>query len=158
MFNRYFKQELDRLNVLGREFANAHPALAPLLAGPTADPDVERLLEGMAFLTGQVRAKLDDEFPEILHGLLKLVFPHYLRPIPSSTIIAFTPKGSLGESTLVPAGTSVASVPIEGIQCPFKTCFPVMSEFSSNATPPKISAASLETCSTSRFLVCCRSL
>ena len=51
MFNRYFQQELANLKDLGGEFAKAHPALAPMLSGSSADPDVERLLEGVAFLT-----------------------------------------------------------------------------------------------------------
>ena len=32
-------------------------------------PDVERLLEGVAFLNGLTRQKLDDEFPELLQEL-----------------------------------------------------------------------------------------
>ena len=67
MFNRHFQQELDNLRDLGEAFSKAHPAVAPMLIGPTADPDVERLLEGVAFLTALLREKLDDDFPEIIH-------------------------------------------------------------------------------------------
>jgi len=92
MFNRYFQQELSSLRELAVEFSKAHPALAPMLEGPTTDPDVERLLEGVAFLTGLVREKIDDEFPEVIQGLMQMAFPHYLKPVPATTIIAFTPK------------------------------------------------------------------
>lgn len=121
----YYQQELLRLQELGREFADAHPAVAPMLSGSSADPDVERLLEGVAFLTGNLREKLDDEFPEILHGLLRLVFPHYLRPIPSTTILQFLPKPSSVAPIAVARGVEIASVPIEGTPCIFRTTLPV---------------------------------
>lgn len=123
MFNRYFQQELSNLKELGAEFAEAHPALAPMLSGVSSDPDVERLLEGVAFLTAQIREKLDDEFPEIIHELIQLIWPHYLRPVPSCSIIAFTPKPALKQPLTVKAGVQVASVPVEGTVCLFKTCY-----------------------------------
>lgn len=123
MFNKYFQQELSYLKELGAEYAEAHPALAPMLSGPSSDPDVERLLEGVAFLTGQIREKLDDEFPEIIHELIQLVWPHYLRPVPSCSIITFQPKPALKQSLLVKAGVQVASLPVEGTVCLFKTCY-----------------------------------
>ena len=95
MFDRYYQDELAYLRELGKEFAKAHPALAPMLAGPGSDPDVERLLEGVAFLTSKLRLKLDDELPEIVHSLLEILWPHFLRPIPSTTIVEFNPKISL---------------------------------------------------------------
>ena len=57
MFNKYYQDELTYLRELGKEFAAAYPAIAPLLAERGADPDVERLLEGVAFLTGRIRQK-----------------------------------------------------------------------------------------------------
>ena len=86
MFNRYYEDELNKLKGLAVEFAQNNPALAPMLSGSSADPDVERLLEGVAFLTGLTRQKLDDEFPEFVQELANLLFPHYLRPVPASTI------------------------------------------------------------------------
>ena len=125
MFNKYYQQELNALRELGSEFSRAHPALAPMLSGPASDPDVERLLEGVAFLTGLLRQKLDDEFPEIVHGLTNLLWPHYLKPIPSTTMIAFTPKSTLKQSTRIPAGVHLASVPVGGTSCIYQTTFDV---------------------------------
>jgi len=123
LLNRYFQQELSHLRDLGEAFSKAHPAIAPMLSGPSTDPDVERLLEGVAFLTGLLRQKLDDEFPEIIHELVQLIWPHYLRPIPSTTIIAFTPKPNLKQSIKIPSGVQLASVPVDGTLCMFRTCF-----------------------------------
>jgi len=125
MINKYFQEELANLKELGAEFAKAHPSLAPMLSGPTADPDVERLLEGVAFLTALLRQKLDDEFPELINEVMQIIWPHYLKPIPSTTLIAFTPKSILKQSLVIPAGIQVASVPIEGTSCLFQTAYEV---------------------------------
>jgi type VI secretion system protein ImpG len=122
MFDRYYQQQLLNLRELAKEFSKAHPALAPMLSGKTSDPDVERLMEGVAFLTGMLQRKLDDEFPEIVHGLIQLIFPHYMRPIPSTTIISFRPKPGLKETIKVPSGVEIGSIPVDGTSCIFKTC------------------------------------
>jgi len=123
VFNKYYQQELLNLRERAKEFSKVHPALAPLLSGPSSDPDVERLLEGVSFLTGLLQKKLDDEFPELIHGLIDLIFPYYLKPIPSTSIVTFSPKPGLMETIFVPAGTSLASVSIEDTECLFRTCF-----------------------------------
>ena len=125
MFNRYYQQELDNLKDLGEEFSKAYPALAPMLSGRSSDPDVDRLLEGVAFLTALLKQKLDDEFPEIVHEMIRTIWPHYLRPMPSSSIVAFKPKPTLKQSLTIPAGVQVASTPVEGTSCLFRTCYPV---------------------------------
>jgi type VI secretion system protein ImpG len=122
LLNQYFQQEISYLKELGAEFSESHPAVAPMLSGPSSDPDVERLLEGVAFLTALLRQKLDDEFPEIIHELVHLIWPHYLRPVPSATIMEFAPKPSLKQSLKIPAGVHVASVPVDGTPCLFQTC------------------------------------
>ena len=52
---------------------------------------------------------------------MQLIWPHYLRPIPSTTLIAFTPKPTLKQSMTIPAEIQIASVPVEGTSCLFKT-------------------------------------
>jgi type VI secretion system protein ImpG len=125
ILNRYYESELATLRETAVAFSKAHPAIAPMLAGASSDPDVERLLEGVAFLTGMVRQKLDDEFPEFIQELAQLLFPHYLRPIPSATMIAFTPKAKLSERATVQAGAAIGSTPVDGTSCVFRTCFKV---------------------------------
>ncbi len=49
---RYFREELDYLRQLSKLLATEKPHLARFLAEKDADPDIERLLEGVAFLTG----------------------------------------------------------------------------------------------------------
>lgn len=123
MFNKYYQNELFKLRELAREFSKAHPATAPMLSSESVDPDVERLLEGTAFLTGHLHHKIDDDFPEIIHGLMEIVYPHYLRPIPSISIVSFTPKVSLIETISVPSGTFLSSKEKDEVKCRFQTCF-----------------------------------
>jgi type VI secretion system protein ImpG len=123
LFLKYYQSELRNLRELALEFSKTHPDAAPMLSGPKADPDVERLLEGVAFLNGLLHQKLDDELPEIVYSLMELVFPHYLRPIPSMSIVMFEAKKGTSETIVVPAGTSLGSVPLDGTRCTFKTCY-----------------------------------
>jgi len=126
MFNTYYQEELSFLRDLGKEFAAAQPAVAHMLEARGADPDVERLLEGVAFLTGRVRQKLDDEIPELFQSMMSLLWPHYLRPIPSTAILQFQPMvQQLSELATIERGSEVESVPIEGTACTFQTCYNV---------------------------------
>ncbi len=123
MFSKYYQQELYHLRRLASEFAEVHPAIAPMLGTQSADPDVERLLEGTAFLSGLLREKIDDQFPELIHALTHFIFPQFLRSVPSTTIVRFTPRRGMQESILVPAGTEMESVPVEDVSCIFQTSF-----------------------------------
>jgi type VI secretion system protein ImpG len=126
MFNKYYQDELTFLREMGKEFSQAWPDLAHMLAERGSDPDVERLLEGFAFLAGRIRQKLDDEFPEMTHGLWNLLWPHYLRPIPSMSILEFkSVPGAVRDKVHIPRGIGVASVPVEGTRCRFQTCYGV---------------------------------
>jgi type VI secretion system protein ImpG len=126
MFNKYYQDELTFLREMGREFARAYPSAAQFLADRGSDPDVERLLEGFAFLTGRIRQKLDDEFPELTHALMNLLWPHYLRPIPSMSLLEFSQiPGAVRDRQRIARGAEVASVPVEGTPCRFRTCFDV---------------------------------
>ena len=125
-FNKYFQDELSYLREMGREFCEAYPEAAPFLAERGSDPDVERLLEGFAFLSGRIRQKLDDELPEITHSMMQLLWPHYLRPIPAMSILRLeTPTQASEEAPVVPRGTEVDSVPVDGTPCRFRTVYDV---------------------------------
>lgn len=89
-----FSEELRYLHELGNDFAKDNPQLARLLGKGASDPDVERLMEAFAFLTAKLRLKLEDDLPELTHPMLQLLWPNYLRPLPSATIIQFSRSGN----------------------------------------------------------------
>ncbi|MFH1095974.1 MAG: type VI secretion system baseplate subunit TssF [Candidatus Desantisbacteria bacterium] len=128
--DNYYKEELRYLLEDGKEFAKIHPDIAQYLNlddHRARDPHIERLLESFSFLTARIHKKLDDELPEITHSLLSLIYPHYLCPIPSISILEFSPiKGRISESYVIPQNTMVDSEPVEAIQpCRFQTCYAV---------------------------------
>jgi type VI secretion system protein ImpG len=139
MYNTYYQEELAFLREMGREFAAAHPTVAYMLESKGADPDVERLLEGVAFLTGRVRQKLDDEIPELFQSMMSLLWPHYLRPVPSTGILQFQPMvEQLSGVITIPRGTEVESVPVDGTSCRFRTCYEV------DVAPLELAAVTLD--------------
>jgi len=118
-----FRDELAFLYLQGNEFAKRNPNLSRFLSEKSSDPDIERLLEGFAFLSARLRQKIEDDFPELTHSLINLLWPNYLRPLPSATIIRFTPKNdSITEKQVIKKNTALQSHPVDGTQCHFKTC------------------------------------
>lgn len=103
---QYFQDELDFLHKQGKEFSELYPKLAGLLSEKSNDPDVERLIEGFAFLVARLRQKVDDEFPELTHSLLSLLWPNYLRHIPSMCMMRFSPiTDSITETKVIERDT-----------------------------------------------------
>lgn len=126
---QYFDRELSHLRKAGVEFARRYPRIArqlELSSTGSADPHVERLLEGFAFLTARIHKKLDDDQTHITEALLDVVAPHYLSPFPSCSLIQLASDVTEGRHTerhLIPRGTLVSSRPVKGNPCIFRTCF-----------------------------------
>ena len=112
----YFDAEMRYLREAGQEFAEAFPDRAAQLNldKPGArDPYVERLFEGFACLMGRLREKLDDDLPELTEGLVSLLWPHYLRTIPSLSIVELSPDiAQMKRNELIATGFEVLSQPI----------------------------------------------
>lgn len=113
---RYFDAEMRYLREAGEEFAKAFPDRAAHLNldKPGArDPYVERLFEGFAFLMGRLREKLDDDLPELTEGLVSLLWPHYLRTIPSLSVVELiVDLEQMKSSEVVAKGFEVLSQPV----------------------------------------------
>lgn len=126
-----YERELAYLRQLGAEFAGKYPKVASrLLLEPNRceDPHVERLLEGFAFLAARVHLKLEDEFPELTQALLGVLYPHYLRPLPSMTVVEFTADPQQGQATTglrIPTGSTLLAHPVDGYRAPFRTSYDV---------------------------------
>lgn len=127
----YYERELTYMRQLGAQFAEKYPKIASrLVLEPSKcdDPHVERLLEAFAFLAARVHLKIDDEFPEITEALLGIVYPHFIRPLPSMSIAQFhldPQKGKLSTGCPIPRETLLYSRPVDGVPCKFRTCYDV---------------------------------
>jgi type VI secretion system protein ImpG len=125
----YYERELTYLRQLGAEFGQKYPKIAGrLILEPDKcdDPHVERLLEAFAFLAARVHLKIDDEFPEITEALLSILYPHYIRPLPSMSIVEMhldADQGGAAAPQKVPRGAVLNSRPVAGVPCQFRTCF-----------------------------------
>jgi type VI secretion system protein ImpG len=125
----YYERELDYLRKSATQFAEKYPKVAARLAlEPTKceDPHVERLLEAFAFLAARIHLKIEDEFPEISDGLLSVVYPQLVRPIPSMAVVEFQldpDKGKLTSGMKIERNTLLYSKPVGGVPCTFRTCY-----------------------------------
>src|SRR5215471_5682042 len=123
----YYERELSFLRRMGAEFAAKYPKVASRLLleeEKCEDPHVERMVEAFAFLAGRVHLKIDDEFPEITESLLSVMYPHYLRPIPSMSVAQFhvDPEQVTPQAGLKLERDSVLnSRPLQGVPCKFRT-------------------------------------
>lgn len=119
----FYEAELEYLRAQSLEFAETHETVATRLGlnSTDRDPYVERLLEGVAFLSSRVHLKINDQFPEFTQHLLQAVQPHYLAPTPSICIAAFEPTpGDPGLLTghKVPRRTRLTAEPAPGSKTP----------------------------------------
>jgi type VI secretion system protein ImpG len=111
------------------DFAEKYPKIAArLILEPDRceDPHVERMLEAFAFLAARVHLKIDDDFPEITESLLGILYPHYIQPVPSMSVVEFhvdTQQGKLSTGFTVARDTLLYSKPVDGVPCKFRTCF-----------------------------------
>ena len=112
---KHYENELAFMRDMGAEFAQAYPKIASRLGidgVEVVDPYVERLLEGVAFLTARVQLELELQFPALTSNLLEIVYPHYLAPTPSMMVAAFEPdmqNAALEDGYLIPRHTEMRS-------------------------------------------------
>jgi type VI secretion system protein ImpG len=124
---KYYESEMRLLRESAREFAKLYPEQAAMLNIDELrdrDPYVERLLEGMAYLSAHVRQRLDDDVPELCETLLNQLWPHFLRPFPAATIVEFSHRaGQLQQSQTLERGALLMSPPMgpEKVICRFRT-------------------------------------
>ena len=122
-----YEQELAVLRNQASEFGEMYPKIAGELrlgANKLEDPQVAMLMESVAFLNSRLRLKLDDEFPEICETYLNILYPHYLAPIPSISLVHFfnRPDVSLApEGILIPRHSKLRTILNQQTECLFQT-------------------------------------
>src|SRR5258706_10779857 len=128
-----YNEELGYVREMGTEFARQFPKIAGRLAldsTEVADPYVERLFEGFAFLAARVQLKIEAEFPRFVQHLMEVTYPGLIAPVPSMAIARLQPdpaESNLASGVVVPRGAALQSVHVRGAQtrCQFRTAHDV---------------------------------
>lgn len=128
---KFYLNELKQLHEDAVDFAEKYPEVASQLGlglKDDIDPQVERLLEGVAYLNGRIQKQIDNEYPEISTALLNVIYPQVLGPLPSMSIVHFDVDTELcadsNHGIDIPRGTDVYANS-NNTEIPFKTCFDV---------------------------------
>jgi len=130
----HYERELQFLRDAGREFALDYPKIAERLGvgeEGAPDPSVERLLEGVAFLTARIQLQLEADFPHFSENLLTLIQPEALTPMPSFAVAQLTPdagEGTLSGGYTLPADSVLREASgrsDSAVTCEFRTLTPV---------------------------------
>lgn len=148
----YYENELTYLRRLSKEFASKYPKIASRLqmeGEVCEDPHVERIIESFAFLTSRIHKKLDDEFPQITEAMLSVLYPHFLRPVPSMSIaqLQLAPGAEISTMQELPRHSQLLSRPVQGLPVRYRTGYPV------EVWPIRIADARMEAAERSAFAV-----
>ena len=126
----YYERELSFIRRSAGDFAERYPEVASRLsleANRCEDPHVERLIESFAMLAARIQMRLSDDFADVSEALLGVLYPHYLCPVPSMSIVQL----SADPASIPPTGLSVDknaslySRPVNDVRCRFRTTQPV---------------------------------
>ncbi|MDF4743129.1 type VI secretion system baseplate subunit TssF [Vibrio parahaemolyticus] len=120
----YFEQELRFIRDEASQFSARHPGAARAIGirkDSIDDPQIARLVESVALLNGRLQQRLDDSFPELTESLVSLLFPHYLRPVPSYTVLDFDIAPDASAVHRVPAGTEFELADEQGNSAIFRS-------------------------------------
>jgi type VI secretion system protein ImpG len=124
----YYDRELSFMRDMAGEFARNYPHVAARLdleRHRCDDPHVERLIEAFCLIAARIHHRLDADSPEITQALLNLIYPHYLRPTPSMSIMQFRLAKSEADRADRVQISKDTEIEIGDDLCKFQTCYPV---------------------------------
>lgn len=116
----HYRRELQHVRESGAEFAREFPKIAGRLGLETlecADPYVERLLEGFAFVAARTQLKIESSRSALARHLLETLCPDALAPLPSMLIAEIEPaldEGSLAAGFTLERGTRLKGPRVDG--------------------------------------------
>lgn len=123
-----YQKELNYLERVGEDLAQKYPKIAhrlQLTESGSRDPHVERLIQATALLNARIRAKLEDDYPELSQSIFDLIYPHYLKPLPCHTVVCLQPSPDLSSTVRIPRGSILESPASLDRTCRFTTLYDV---------------------------------
>jgi type VI secretion system protein ImpG len=129
-FLHYYQDELLFLREKGDAFAKAHPEVASKLDiknGVSSDPQTERIIEAVAFMSAKLQQKIDDNVQDIASHLLSALYPNLTNIFPPCSIAKFESDGAvfISEKVYIPKNTELFVTSKSGVECLFKTVYPI---------------------------------
>ncbi len=122
---RYFERELAYVRKSLTEFSRSNPEQANSLKlnqSSNEDPNISRLIDGMALLTAKTEKKFDEQLPELLQDLFNILYPGYLQTSPSYAPVTLNEDlEKLAESVFLPKGAQLSAELKGGEECLFST-------------------------------------
>ena len=126
-FLEYYRKNLNALRYAAEDFARAYPKIASCLSLSNfdcADPFVERLLEGSAFLASQVESNLDSGYARLLQQLAAHVAPLFNIPLPALACIQLKAV-QMGQLPYITSGQTFSLPTVNGQSCTFSALWPL---------------------------------
>ena len=127
ILSEYYQYELSYLRSAGSDFARKYPKIArrlDLSHNESSDPQIERLIESFAFLSGKLQKQIDDQFPEIADALLGVLYKPLVLPTPSCVMVNFDVDLGRAEKSagcIIPKNTQLHATSNSGEICHFTT-------------------------------------
>lgn len=120
---RYFEQELAFVRRSLGQFGQDYPEHAEKLKihqGKIEDPSMARLLDGVALLNANVEKRLSEQLPEVVEGILGVLYPSYIQMVPSVAYLELATEEGPIEPTQLPNGSLFSGSSNEQ-ECLFRT-------------------------------------
>ncbi|MBQ7524211.1 MAG: type VI secretion system baseplate subunit TssF [Alphaproteobacteria bacterium] len=129
-FLNYYNDELLFLRKKGGEFAKKHPEIARRLDiknGESTDPQTERIIESVAFMSAKLNQKIDDNAQSIAFHLLSALYPNLINIFPPCGVVKFETERSpsIAGCINIKTWTSLFVNTNEGVECQFRTLYPI---------------------------------
>ncbi|MGB1239854.1 MAG: type VI secretion system baseplate subunit TssF, partial [Pseudomonadales bacterium] len=122
---RYYERELAYIRKALGEFADEHPEQAAQLQlgrSSVEDPNISRMIDGMALLTAKTEQRLDQQFPDLVQDLFTLLYPGMLEPTASYFPLRLAPLAEqMKEPQTLRAGALLSANTPDGENCHFTT-------------------------------------
>ncbi|MCL9783154.1 type VI secretion system baseplate subunit TssF [Vibrio sp. S4M6] len=120
---RYYEQELAFVRRSLGQFGQEYPSHAESLnihQGTIEDPNMARLLDGVALLNATVVKQLSDQLPEVINGLLGVLYPSYIQTVPSVAYLQLHTEDEPIETATLPSGSQFIGT-VNETECTFST-------------------------------------
>ncbi len=123
--SHYYESELAVIRKAMSSFATRNPDAAEQLKvnqGIYEDPNISRLIDAAALLNAKTEKRLDEQLPEVIDGLISILYPSLNQIIPSCALLELDASPEqLTETKVIPEQSLFTVTSRDGNECNFIT-------------------------------------